>query len=227
MQAMPPGGILSVANRAGAHRRGLAVRRACAVASFAALAIVACDRTSARSGYSGTPEVIGDTLLRFPDGSEYVSGFRNIEFIGSIPAETKAPFLIIAGNECADCDAPPSVLLRSPSDGPVRDFSSLAGWHPYPGRVIAYNEDSVVVAHSRLFWGQCMPERPPGLIEYRTDYGRNGLEPRREVRITEVEADSLLEWRRDANVRLLATTLVQVQARVCTEIAQRDMPAPP
>jgi hypothetical protein len=72
-----------------------------------------------------------------------------------------------------------------------------------------------------------MPERPPGLIEYRTDYGRNGLEPRREVRITEVEGDSLLEWRRDANVRLLATTLVQVQARVCTEIAQRDMPAPP
>ena len=227
MRAMPLGGISLLAKRARVRARRLAVRCACALAPFAAIAAAACDRNAARSRYAGVPAVVGDTLLRFPDGSEYISGFRNVEYIGSIPAEKKAPFLIIAGHECANCDAPPSVLVRSPSDGPVRDFSSLAGWHPYPGRVIAYNEDSVVISHSRLFWGRCIPERPPGLIEYRTDYGRNGLEPRREVRITEVEGDSLLEWRRDANVRLLATTLVQVQSRVCAEIAQRDMPAPP
>lgn len=186
-----------------------------------------CDQARNTAEYAGTPVIIGDTLLRFPDGSEYVSGFRNVEYIGAIAGERKAPFIIIAGHECGECDAPPSVLMRSPSDGPVRNFTGLPGWHPYPGRVIAFNNDSAVISHSRLFWGQCLPERPPGLIEYRTEFAGDGTEPQREVRITEIEGDSLLEWRRVATTRLLATTLVQVQAKQCTEVPQRDIPAPP
>ena len=187
----------------------------------------ACDRTDSPARYEGTPIVIGDSLLRFPGGAEYVSGFTNVEYIGTIPAETRAPFIIIAGNECRDCDAPPSVLVRSPSDGPVRELHGLAGWHPYPGRVIAYNDDSAVVSHSRLFWGTCLPERPPGLIEFRSDFAGDGSEPAREVRISEIDGDSLIGWRRVATTRLLATTLVQVHAKACREIPQRDIPAPP
>ena len=186
-----------------------------------------CDRPGKAAGFAGTPVVVGDTLLRFPDGSEYVSGFRNVEYIGAISGEHKSPFIIIAGHECTECDAPPSVLMRSPADGPVRDFSGLPGWHRYPGRVIAVDSDSAVIAHSRLFWGRCLPERPPGLIEYRTEFAVDRTEPQREVLITEIEGDSLLEWRRVATSRLLATTLVQVQAKQCTEVPQRDIPAPP
>jgi hypothetical protein len=186
-----------------------------------------CDQFRKGAGFAGTPVVVGDTLLRFPDGSEFVSGFSSIEYIGAIAARRKAPFIIIAGHECRDCDAPPSVLMRSPSDGPVRSFSGLPGWHPYPGRVIAFNNDSAVISHSRLFWGQCLPERPPGLIEYRTDFAADGGEPQRDVLLTEIEGDSLLEWRRVATSRLLATTLVQVQSKQCAEVPQRDIPAPP
>ena len=188
--------------------------------------IAACDRATDGERYAGTPVAVGDTL-RFPDGSTYVPGFTNVEYIGSIPAASRAPFIIIAGHECDDCDAPPSVLMRSPSDGPVRSLSGLAGWHPYPGRVIAYNEDSAVIAHSRLFWGLCLPERPPGLIEFRTEYSAVGAEPYRQVQITEIDGDSLIGSRRVATTRLLATTLVQVQAKECAEIPQRDIPAPP
>jgi hypothetical protein len=191
---------------------------------LAALVLSGCDRSHPRA-YSGTPVVIGDTLLRFPDGAEYVSGFRNVEYIGAIAGQRKAPFIIVAGHECADCDAPPSVLMRSASDGPVRELAGLPGWHPYPGRVITV--DSSVISHSRLFWGLCLPERPPGLIEYRTEFAVDGAEPQREVRITEIEGDSLIEWRRVATTRLLATTLVQVQAKECAEVPQRDIPAPP
>jgi hypothetical protein len=187
---------------------------------------VACERATPAGGYAGTPVVVGDTL-RFPDGSRYVSGFSNVEYIGTIPARTKAPFIIIAGHECSACDAPPSVLMRSPSDGTTRELAGLPGWHAYPGRVIAYNDDSAVVSHSRLFWGRCLPERPPGLIEYRSEFPGNGSEPAREVLITEVEGDSLVAWRRVATTRLLATTLVQVQAKECAEVPQRDLPAPP
>ena len=219
---MPPGGI-------GAARRAARSRRTCQRAVLVAAATVlaaGCDRAAGAGRYTGIPTVIGDTL-RYPDGSAYVSGFTNIEYIGSLPAATRAPFVIIAGHECDDCDAPPSVLMRSPADGPVRRLAGLAGWHPYPGRVIAYNEDSAVLSYSRLFWGLCLPERPPGLVEYRTEYSRGSSEPYRQVQITEIDGDSLIGWRRVATTRLLATTLVQVQAKECAEIPQRDIPAPP
>jgi len=226
---MPPHGIRESLPIGARVSRSGAMRRHGRILFALLLTAVAggCDRFRGAPGYAGVPEAIGDTALRFPDGSVYVSGFHGVAYIGSIAGERKAPFIIIAGHECANCDAPPSVLVRSPSDGPVRDFTGLPGWHPYPGRVIAYNEDSVVVSHSRLFWGHCLPERPKGLIEYRTDFARNGGEPERAVNITEIDGDSLVEWRRVATTRLLATTLVQVQAKECAEIPQRDIPAPP
>jgi hypothetical protein len=229
MRRMPPPGISGAAGTLRAPRR-TGRRAAWPLVGITAVAIGtsgACDRADSPDGYSGTPIVIGDTLLRFADGSEYISGFRNVEYIGTIPARTRAPFIIIAGHECRDCDAPPSVLVRSPSDGPVRELSGLPGWHPYPGRVIAYGDDSAVVSHSRLFWGNCLPERPPGLIEFRSEFAGDGSEPAREVRISEIDGDSLIGWRRVATTRLLATTLVQVQAKECREIPQRDIPAPP
>ena len=225
---MPPEGIRrSSLFRVPALRPYIRTARRFAPIALLLAPAAGCDRMSAASTYVGVPEVIGDTALRWPNGAEYVSGFRGVEYIGAIPAERKAPFVIVAGHECADCDAPPSVLVRSPSDGPVRTFTGLRGWHPYPGRVIAYNEDSVVVSHSRLFWGRCLPERPQGLVEFRTDFARNGGEPERSVLITEIDSDSLVEWRRVATTRLLATTLVQVQSKECAEIPQRDIPAPP
>jgi hypothetical protein len=225
MRAMPPTGIRAPGPTPPAAG-GNALRRLRLLSVLAAIA-TACERSPRAAEYAGVPIVISDSLLRFPSGAEYVSGFRNVEYIGSIGAQEKSPFIIIAGHECGECDAPPSVLLRSPSDGPVRDFTGLPGWHPYPGRVIAYSEDSTIVSFSRLFWGRCLPERPPGLIEYRTEYVRDGGEPQRDVLITEIENDSLLEWRRVATTRLLATTLVQVQARECAEVPPRDIPAPP
>jgi hypothetical protein len=228
MRRMPPPGI-GDRMRQRPHRRGVRGRPQAArgLAVLLLTAVVACDRPDPAGRYAGVPVVVGDTLLRFPGGGDYVSGFRNVEYIGTIPARTRAPFIIIAGHECAACDAPPSVLVRSPSDGPVRDLGALPGWHPYPGRVIAYNDDSAVVSHSRLFWGHCLPERPPGLIEYRSEFAGDGSEPHREVRISEIDGDSLMGWRRVATTRLLATTLVQVQAKECAEIPQRDIPAPP
>ncbi len=226
---MPPSGIRAPRwwRRDGADRPAHRWRRHIPIALLVAGAAGGCDRLPGRASYAGVPEVIGDTLLRFPGGSEYVSGFRAVEYIGTIAGEQTAPFIIVAGHECADCDAPPSVLVRSASDGPVREFAGLRGWHPYPGRVIAYNEDSVIISHSRLFWGRCIPERPHGLVEFRTDFARNGGEPDRAVLITEIDGDSLVEWRRLATARLLATALVQVQAKECAEIPQRDIPAPP
>src|SRR5688500_15131675 len=80
-------------------------RQCVLLAATATVLAAGCDRPAEAGRYAGIPSVVGDTL-RFPDGSEYVSGFTGVEYIGSIPAATKAPFIIIAGHECDDCDAP-------------------------------------------------------------------------------------------------------------------------
>src|SRR5688572_14823136 len=97
MWRMPPHGIRGLGRRCvRASRRAITWSRGFApIVLGLAAAASGCDRLSKASAYVGVPEVIGDTALRFADGSEYVSGFRGVEYIGTIPAERKAPFIIV------------------------------------------------------------------------------------------------------------------------------------
>jgi hypothetical protein len=174
--------------------------------------------------HQGTPVVVDDTTLRFPTGAAFIPGFTDLAYIGALPAERKSPFIIMEGRECSDCDVPPSVLVRSPSQGRVKTTDGLPGWHYYPGLHLGAGEDSAVVAHTRLFWGECIPEMfGPGVVEFIVEFGPRGTEPLRQVRITEIRGDSLLEWRRPASPRMLAGALLQVKANACHEVAQRVM----
>ena len=181
---------------------------------------------SARTRHRGVPVVVGDSVLLYPDGSSLSLGFGDIELLGQLPAESAPPFVIVAGRTCTDCDAIRSVFVRSPREGPVTDLASARGLHPYPGRTVG-DADGATRSFSRLFWGECLPQRPAGIVSYRTDFGVPGDEPLREVRITEVQGDSLIDWRTIPEVRVLAATLLQVRARRCTEVAPRDMTTPP
>ena len=186
---------------------------------------MSCDWSSRGTRHRGAPVVVDDTLLRYPDSSTLALGMRDLILLGQLPAETAAPFVIVAGRDCADCAAPHSVLVRAPSDGAVESLDGLRGRHPYPGRVVD-EHSGMVRSYARVFWGQCLPQRAPGVVSFRTEYGVPGDEPIRDIHITEVHGDSLLDWRAVPEVRILASTLVQARANRCTEVAQREMIAP-
>ena len=186
---------------------------------------IGCDAETRATRHRGAPVVIGDTLLRYPDGSTLAMGLRNVELLGQLPALTAAPFVIVAGRDCTDCDAPAFVIVRAPGDGAVSELHDVRALHPYPGRVT--DTDGVVLAQSRLFWGECLPQRAPSVISFRTDFGVPGEEPLRELRITEVQGDSLIDWRTVPEVRMLAAALLQVRVQRCTEVAPRESVAQP
>jgi hypothetical protein len=209
-------------------------RAASVTASMRRLVLVAlvgmatsgCDAMSGRARHRGVPVVVGDSMLRYPDGSSADLGLTDIELLGQLAADNAPSFVIVAGRTCSDCDELPSVLVRSPRDGPVTSTETVRGSHPYPGRTVG-DADGITRSVARVFRGECLPQRPAGVVSYRTDFGVPGDEPLREVRITEVHGDSLIDWRTIPEVRVLAATLLQVRARRCTEVAPRDMVTPP
>lgn len=186
-------------------------------------AVVGGEAISGRSDerYVGPPEIVGDTLLRFTGGAEYAPGFRNISYIGQIPASTKAPFIIIRGVECAFCDAPPTLLMRSPSDEPVTNLRSEPGWYPYPGRIVAAGDTTVRLSEGRVFWGDCLPGEPAVLLYYNTEFVDD--EPaRREVRATFVRGDSLIESDDSIPWTSMEAVSRKVGSGECHEVARDD-----
>lgn len=179
-----------------------------------------CDAGARATRHRGVPVVVADTLLRYPDGSTLPVGLHDVAFIGQLPAATAAPFVIVAGRECDHCDAPAFVIVRAPSDGAVPSVHAVPSSHPYPGRTSGV--DGSVGSESRLFWGDCLPQRAPAVISFRTDFGVPGEEPLRELRITEVQGDSLIDWRMVPDVRVLAATLLQARGPRCAEVVARD-----
>ena len=184
----------------------------------------ACDAGRRATRHRGAPIVIDDTLLRYPDGSTLDVGLRDVALIGQLPALNAAPFVVLAGRECTDCAAPAFVVVRAPAEGAIGTLHDVRASHPYPGRIV--DHDGIVIAHSRLFWGECLPQRAPAVLSFRTDFGVPGEEPLRELRITEVQGDSLIDWRMVPEVRLLAAALLQVRMRRCTEVTAREAVAP-
>ena len=184
-----------------------------------------CDRLSRRAQHRGTPVVVDDTMLRYPDSSRLAPGVGDIALVGQLDATTAPPFVIISAHGCAACETPDAVIVRAPSEGRVTE-GDTRGTHPYPGHTVSA-EDGSIRAYTRVFWGECLPQRPPGVVSFRSEFDWPGDEPLREVRITEVHGDTLLDWRTVPEIRLLIAALQQVRARRCTEMPPREIIALP
>ena len=180
------------------------------------MAVSGCDRLSRRAQHRGTPVVVDDTVLRYPDSSILAPGVGAIALVGQLDAATAPPFVIIAAHGCTACEVPDAVIVRAPAEGRVAE-GDRRGMHPYPGHTVSADDGSIR-AYSRVFWGECLPQRPPGVVSFRSGFDWPGDEPLREVRITEVHGDSLLDWRTSPEIRLLIAALQQVRARRCTEL---------
>ena len=177
---MPPYGIPMTETRppAGADPPRSSARGRCAWQLPAAIMLVvaACDPASSPTRHRGTPIVVDDTLLSYPDGSTLAVGLRDLELIGQLPALTAPPFVIVAGRECDQCDEQRVLLVRSPADGALTPRDAERARHPYPGSVIS-DADGRVRSYARVFQGDCLPQRAPVVLSYRTDFAAPGDAP--------------------------------------------------
>lgn len=179
------------------------------------VALTAC-RTEAPSRYSGTPVIVNDTLWQFPSGATAATYLRaEFLFIGLLTDTTGHAYLLASGVECTHCDAGLSVLLQAVGDIGTPPATPVPGWYTYPGELL--EQTGMPSFRSRLFWGRCLPNRGPGLVQFATEFDSVGQQTRALVRLTEIRDGRLVD---DSlpNAPSIDTTRTADGRRECREI---------
>lgn len=117
--------------------------------------------------YAGTPEVVGDSMLRFASGTVYAPRVYGLKYVATTRDAGGATLLVLDGAECHACDAPRAVYFRAPDRPLPPEGSDTLAVYGYPGRVTD-GESGRPVAVSTLFFGECLVGRGPVALQYVT-----------------------------------------------------------
>ncbi|MEJ8758663.1 hypothetical protein WG947_16740 [Pontibacter sp. H259] len=101
-----------------------------------------------------TFDKVDGTKLVFKEGSSFDTELFNLEYIGQIDIDPKAPYLIYSGRDCNECDANTAIYFHSPRHGQLH-INNGENRYGYPGRVSDYETDSLVY-QSRAFYGEVL-----------------------------------------------------------------------
>lgn len=107
----------------------------------------------------------GGDSVTLGDGSRTCGWFRDAELIGELITPQADTFLLVSGWNCTDCDAEQEIILRKRGVGRSAWRETSAGDFSVPGIVTDYQDESVVVADTRLFWGVCSDAAAPVVIQ--------------------------------------------------------------
>lgn len=118
-----------------------------------------------------TFEKVEGSKIVFKDSSTFETNLFELEYIGQVPVDNKAPFLIFSGRDCNECDANISIYIHSPSDGQLK-VDHGENRYQYPGTEKDYETDSLLYM-SRAFYGEVL-ENIKGVIWYEYRLLQNG-----------------------------------------------------
>jgi len=114
---------------------------------------------------------VSDTKLIFKDGKSFDTKLYQLEFIGQIQVDKKAPYLVFSGRDCKECDANLSIYIHSPSDGQL-SVGDGKNSYAYPGTENDYETNNDLYK-SRAFYGQVLSDIK-GVIWYQSQLLKNG-----------------------------------------------------
>lgn len=169
-----------------------------------------------------TFEKVQGSKLVFKGGKTFETNLFELEYIGQVSADNKAPYLIFSGYDCDECDANISIYIHSPSDGRlVIDHGQNR--YQYPGTEKDYETDSVLCI-SRSFYGQVL-ENINGVIWYENRLLENG-KMGRFVFLSHIENGSLKDTTYEDNGKLDHTIILKNKG-LCKEIKGRKYTSEP
>lgn len=179
---------------------------------------------SAETGvYAGAPEVVGDSMLRFPGGAVYRPRVYGLQYLGTLRDAGGEPVLLLSGAECYECDAPKTLFLRAPGRPLPPPEADTVGVFAYPGRVFDYADEKTLVESATLFHGACLEGRGPVVLQYVTHFDSASVTP--SAYVTELAAGGLRDFeavpRPDS-----AAVLARVAAGRCREVPGEDQLSP-
>ncbi|TAE35388.1 MAG: hypothetical protein EAY66_08990 [Sphingobacteriales bacterium] len=166
-------------------------------------------------------KVDGSKLI-FKDGHTFETNLFELEYIGQVSADNKAPHLIFSGRDCKVCDANISIYIHSPADGKLI-IDHGQNLYQYPGTEKDYDTDSVLYI-SRAFYGQVL-KNINGVIWYENKLLENG-KMGRFVFLTHIKNGTLKDTTYEDTGKLDQTIILKNQG-LCKEIKGREYTCEP
>jgi hypothetical protein len=157
-------------------------------------------------------------VVHFAGGHRFDTSLHGAELLGALPAQDKAPFLVLAGFGCTDCDINRSLYIHSPSDGPAAGESQPR--FVYPGTLVEWDTpapDGEILRRARAFVGTCLESAEP-VVLWVTEAGPAQEPGRTLAEIARVEADTLRLDTLPHPQRVLAAAEGAVRGGRCREI---------
>ena len=105
--------------------------------------------------------------IRFANGFSFRLGLFYPAVIGQLPSTGKAPFFIVEGSGCSECDATArSVYIVDPAAKPPEPGRAPGQWFaPFPSRNYSAT-DKRLMTWSRLYVGRCLADGRPTVVSF-------------------------------------------------------------
>jgi hypothetical protein len=156
-------------------------------------------------------KVEGQTVF-FKNGKQFKTNLYDLTYIGQLKSKTKAPYLILSGRSCNECDANTSIYIHSPSDGNMKEESTQTRY-TYPGKQEDYLTGQSVF-ESRMLYGSCLNNKSNCVVwvqkflDEKKQWKQNAF-------VVEVYNDTLKEYLLESNLPDIQTML----KNGCKEVA--------
>ncbi len=159
--------------------------------------------------------------IRFHNGRRFATGLYDVKFLGVLPSHA-APYVVLSGRGCTECDANISIYILSPIGPPAFEATAERYWSP--GRETD-RETRKIFRKSRAFLGECLPDLGDAIIWYDSLADANG-HWRSGLSIAHIVGDTVA-----SDLRIppppMSGTLRMVQAGKCAEIPGIDESSEP
>lgn len=117
-------------------------------------------------------KVVGQTIY-FSNAKQFKTNLYDLKYIGQLKTENKAPYLILSGRSCTDCDENISIYIHSPSDGQMKSETEQSRY-AYPGKEYDYMDKSLLF-ESRMFYGDCLKGKGSCVIWVQKQLNEKGV----------------------------------------------------
>jgi hypothetical protein len=162
--------------------------------------------------------------LRFRDGKSFDTHLYNLTYWGQIKTpNTKAPFFVLSGVDCNECDANIAIYFHSPSNGDLV-VEHGQNRYEYPG-TLRDLETATLYTKSRAFFGEVL-DSTFGIVWYETKLLEKGGYGNF-IFLSKIVDDKKIDTLFDDNGKYLTQTLALLKARKCQEIKQEDLKTEP
>ena len=105
---------------------------------------------------------VKDKKIYFRNGKHLNTRLYDLKYIGQLPSNNKAPYIIISGRSCENCDENISIYIHSPSDGEMKSHGKQIRYS-YPGKELDA-ETNELVFESKMYFGDCLEKYPNSVI---------------------------------------------------------------